>query len=68
MKDINNTLIKDRIEQYAGKYIADHEHTWMDGELTNEVLEKTYRECVIPAKAELYPHIRERIIEKRGSK
>jgi len=61
--DRQQQIINDnKIEAYAGKFLADHSR---NTPVTDATLEKTYKDCVRPAKKELYNAIKQRIGEIR---
>lgn len=51
-----------RVEAYAIKFLADHNR---NTPVTNETLEKSFRDCVTPANFEQYEDIKIRIEEMR---
>ena len=53
---------KDRVEAYAIKFLADHNRNTL---VTDEILEKSFRNCVTPANFEQYEDIKVRIEEMR---
>jgi hypothetical protein len=61
--NLSEKAVIDRIESYAAKFLLDNNR---NTPVTDEVLEKTYKHCVIPASKELYSGIKIRIEEMRN--
>ena len=61
---MNDKIIKQKIEMYAGKFLADNNR---NSPVTDETLEKTYKGCVLPAEKSLYKDIKIQIEEMRNN-
>lgn len=55
-------MINKKVNQYARKFLADNTRTTA---VTNETLQRTYKDCVMPAPSNLYDKIIARIEEMK---
>lgn len=60
--DLKTKRDQELTEAYAVKFLADNSR---NTPANNETLEKTFRNCVLPAKTYLYESIKKRIEEMR---
>lgn len=59
---LSEKVIRDKVESYAGKFLADNNRNTL---VTDTILEETFKNCVIPARKEWYSMIKLRIEEMR---
>ncbi|MFS0855173.1 hypothetical protein [Paenibacillus taichungensis] len=62
MDDKQGAYIKSQVNKYAVKFLADNKRSTI---VTDERLEDTYRDCVVPPNHSLYLSIKIRIEEMR---